>query len=312
VLLVNASVLVGATAALAFSPARVPFPASVNEALLLVAGLAVMVVANAMLLRVSFGPLSRLVEHMRTIDLLRPGERLPETGGVEVRAVIGGFNEMLDRLEAERRQSSRRALTAQEEERRRIGQELHDEIGQRLTGILLQLKGAAAVAPDGLRPDLVEAQEEARSTLDEVGRIAWQLRPGILDDLGLVRALESLASAAEEHGGVVVARQLDSRIPRLDLEVELAVYRIAQESLTNALRHAGATRIELALERLASAVRLRVADDGNGLIENEMSRSGARGMRERAFLIGAELRIDASPGRGVRIVVDVPLPEGGS
>jgi two-component system, NarL family, sensor histidine kinase UhpB len=306
VLVVNASVLVGATAALAFSPARVPFPTTVNESLLLCLGLAVMVFANAALLRVSFGPLSRLVQHMGTIDLLKPGQRLPVTGGVEVRSVISSFNAMLDRLEQERRESSRRAVHAQDEERRRIGQELHDEIGQRLTGILLQLQRASATAPDGLRAGLLETQEEARSTLDEVGRIAWQLRPGILDDLGLVRALENLASTARDHAGIEVVQWVDPRVCPLPPDIELGVYRVAQESITNALRHADATRIELSLERLAGSVRLRVADDGNGLLEDEMRNSGIRGMRERALLIDGSLQLDARPGAGVTVLLEVP------
>jgi two-component system sensor histidine kinase UhpB len=270
-----------------------------------------MVIANAALLRVTFRPFLRLVEMMRTIDLLKPGQRLPITGGVEARTVITGFNEMLDRLEDERQQSSRRTLRTQEEERRRIGQELHDEIGQRLTGILLELKRAAKASPAELRPGLLEVQEEVRSTLDEVGRVAWQLRPGILDDLSLARALEGLATTVEEHGAVEVVRRIDARVPRLSSAAELAVYRIAQESLTNAIRHANARRIEVGLERLPQRVRLRVVDDGNGLEKDEMSGSGIRGMRERALLIGADLDIDFTPGRGVSIVLDVPLAEGG-
>jgi two-component system sensor histidine kinase UhpB len=312
VLLVNAAVLTAATFGFAFTPARIPFPAGVEEAVLLLGGLAVMVVANAMLLRVTFAPLSRLVQLMLTIDLLRPGQRLAVTGGIEVRAVISGFNEMLNRLEDERRQSSRRALSTQEEERRRIGRELHDEIGQRLTGILLELKRAATAAPAELRPGLLEVQEEVRSTLDEVGRVAWRLRPGILDDLGLVRALEALATTVEEHGDVKVVRRLDARAPRLLPATELAVYRIAQESLTNAIRHANAARIELALERLPSRLRLSVADDGNGTVVDEMHGSGIRGMRERALFVGGDLDIVAAPGRGVSVLLDIPLDEVGA
>jgi two-component system sensor histidine kinase UhpB len=311
VLLVNATVLVAATAAIAFTPARVPFPAGVEEALLLLTGLGAMVIANAVLLRLTFGPLSRLVQLMGTIDLLKPGQRLPITGGVEVRAVIRSFNEMLDRLEDERRQSSSRILKTQEAERRRIGGELHDEIGQRLTGILLQLKRAATVAPAELRAGLLEAQEEVRSTLDEVGRVAWQLRPGILDDLSLAPAIEGLATTAEEHGEIQIARKLDARIPRLSPDAELAIYRIAQESLTNAIRHANARRIELGLEQVPGGLRLRVVDDGTGLLRDEMSGSGIRGMRERALLIGADLHIDSTPGEGVSVLLDVPLARGG-
>jgi two-component system sensor histidine kinase UhpB len=307
VLLINACVLVAATATLAFTPAKIPFPAGVEEAVLLVAGLGVMVFANAALLRVSFQPLRRLVALMGTIDLLRPGQRVPITGGSEVRAVIMGFNSMLDRLETERRDSSRRTLTAQEEERRRISRELHDEIGQRLTGILLQLKRAAALASPEVRPALLEAREEVRSALDEVGRVAWQLRPGVLDDLSLVSALDGLANSVEERSDVKVTRRLDSQIPGLASSAELAIYRVAQESLTNAIRHANARQIELVLQSRPGRVRLQVIDDGNGRAFDEMRGSGIRGMRERALQIGAKLHIDALPGRGVSVVLDVPV-----
>jgi two-component system sensor histidine kinase UhpB len=308
VLLVNAIVLVAATLALALTPATIPYPLGAKEAGVVLGGLIVMVVANAVLLRLTFGPLARLVRLMRTIDLLRPGQRLPVGGGAEVRTVIQAFNEMLERLEEERRRSSSRALTAQEAERRRIGNELHDEIGQRLTGILLQLRRAVAAAPEEIRPYLVEAQEEARATIDEVGRLAWQLRPGILDDLGLVRAVEALATTFEEHSATRVVRRLDPRAGGLGADVELAVYRIAQESLTNVMRHAGASQVELVLERTERRVRLLVADDGNGRLADELASSGIRGMRERALQIGADLSIEAQPGRGVTVELDVPAP----
>jgi two-component system sensor histidine kinase UhpB len=309
VLLINACVLVAATATLAFTPAKIPFPAGVEEAVLLVAGLGVMVFANAALLRVSFQPLRRLVALMGTIDLLKPGQRVPITGGAEVRAVIQGFNAMLDRLEAERRDSSHRMLTTQDEERRRISRELHDEIGQRLTGILLQLKRAAEMVSAEVRPGLLEAQEEVRSTLDEVGRVAWQLRPGVLDDLSLTSALDGLAASVEEHSDVKVTRRLDSHVPPLDSATELAIYRVAQESLTNAIRHANARQIELVLERRPGRVRLQIVDDGHGLTGDEMGGSGIRGMRERALLVGAKLYVDTLAGRGVSVVLDVPRPE---
>src|SRR5919201_3235865 len=193
VVLTNAAVVAAATLIIALTPARIPFPLAVREAIVLVLGILVIVIANAFLIRVSFRPLARLVHSMKTIDLLLPGSRLTISGGTEVRQVIDAFNQMLDRLERERQESNQRAIRTREGERRRIGQELHDEIGQRLTGILLQLERTIAHAPEATREELGAVQELARSTLDEVGRLAWQLRPGILDDLGLVAALEALA-----------------------------------------------------------------------------------------------------------------------
>jgi len=307
VLVVNACVLVLASTALIFTPATVSWPIGVQEGVVLGIGVTVMIVANAALLRVSFGPLSRLVALMGTIDLLQPGQRLGVSGGVEVRQVIATFNEMLDRLEAERQASNRRTHSAQEAERRRVGQELHDEIGQRLTGMLLLLQQVAAKAPPAIRPALSEAQELARSTLDEVGRMAWQLRPGILDDLGLVRAVDALATSFEAISGTRIVRVLPRELPDLGGDAELALYRIAQESLTNVMRHAFAHTVELALFVQPGHVVLTVVDDGRGLGGGEAAGSGIRGMRERALVIGADLVVRSRERGGVEVIVDVPL-----
>ncbi len=194
VILVNAAVLVTATLVFAITPATVSFPLAVREAVVLALGLAVIVVASTFLLRLTFRPLGRLVRLMGSIDLLQPGQRLELSGGVEVRRVISTFNDMLERLERERRESNRRALTAREGERRRIGQELHDEIGQRLTGLLLQLGRTLRDAPDETRSELLTAQELARSTLgrDRSARVAASAghprRPGV--GRGATRACE--------------------------------------------------------------------------------------------------------------------------
>ncbi|MGH2892651.1 MAG: HAMP domain-containing sensor histidine kinase [Solirubrobacteraceae bacterium] len=305
VLIVNAVVLLTAEAVLSLTPARVPPPVSLGDVVVLVAGLGVMMIANGIMLRLSFGPLRRLVGLMGTIDLLRP-QRLQASGGAEVRRLIEAFNDMLDRLEAERRGSSRHALMTQEQERRRIGQELHDEIGQRLTGILLQLGQVAAQAPEHLHSLLLDVQESTRAALDEVGRIAWQLRPGILDDLGLVHALDALVTSFEEQTGIAVTRRFEVDLRAVEPEVELAVYRIAQEGLTNVARHACAGSVELEFEHHGDGLRLRVADDGRGLVGEERAGSGMRGMRERALLIGGVLRIESTAGQGVTLSLAAP------
>lgn len=177
----NALVLGAATALLLWAPVTVSVPVLLTEAVILVAGLGVMLVANAALLRVGLAPLERLTREMTTVDLLRPGQRLPVPGGGGVAELIRTFNAMLDRLEAERATSSARALSAQESERRRIAQELHDEVGQSMTAVLLGLKRAADRAPEPLRAELQQAQEITRSSLDEVRRLARRLRPGVLE-----------------------------------------------------------------------------------------------------------------------------------
>ncbi|MFJ4366586.1 HAMP domain-containing sensor histidine kinase [Streptomyces chartreusis] len=305
----NAVVLGIATALLLWAPVTVSVPVLLTEAMILVGGLAVMLVANGTLLRWGLAPLDRLTRLMTTVDLLRPGQRLPVPGaaGSEVAELIRTFNAMLDRLEHERATSSARALLAQEAERRRIAQELHDEVGQSMTAILLVLKRAADDAPEPLREDLQQAQEITRESLDEVRRLVRRLRPGVLEDLGLVSALTSLSQDFATHTGLRVVRRLDGDLPALDHESELVLYRVAQESLTNAARHADARRVEVSLHGADAAVVLEIADDGRG-IEAACEGAGIRGMRERALLAGATLDITSTPGTGTRIRLTAPVP----
>ncbi len=309
----NALVLGAATALLLWAPVTVSVPVLLTEAFILVGGLAVMLVANAALLRWGLAPLGRLTKLMTTVDLLRPGQRLPVPGaggGSEVSELIRTFNAMLDRLEHERATSSARALLAQEAERRRIAQELHDEVGQSMTAILLVLKRAADDAQEPLRGELHQAQEITRDSLDEVRRLVRRLRPGVLDDLGLISALTSLTQDFATHAGLYVARRFDTDLPALAPETELVLYRVAQESLTNAARHAEASRVEVSLRRVGDAVELEIADDGRG-IEAACEGAGIRGMRERALLAEATLDLTSRPGSGTRIRLTAPLPASG-
>lgn len=302
----NAVVLGAATALLLWAPVTVSVPVVLTEAVILVGGLVVMLVANAALLRWGLAPLGRLTGLMTTVDLLRPGQRLPARGGGEVAELIRTFNAMLDRLEQERATSSARVLFAQEAERRRIAHELHDEVGQSMTAILLALKRAADETDGPLRDELHQAQEITRGSLDEVRRLVRRLRPGVLDDLGLVSAMTSLAHDFATHTGLHVRRDFDTDLPALGSETELVLYRVAQESLTNVARHADAERVEVSLRRTDAAVVLAVTDDGRG-IEAACEGAGMRGMRERALLIGAALDVTAAPRTGTRIRLTAPV-----
>ncbi|MGW0818391.1 HAMP domain-containing sensor histidine kinase [Streptomyces viridiviolaceus] len=303
----NAVVLGSATALLLWAPVTVSVPVLLTEAVILVGGLAVMLVANAALLRWGLSPLDRLTKLMTTVDLLRPGQRLPVPGGGEVAELIRTFNAMLDRLEHERATSSARVLLAQEAERRRIAQELHDEVGQSMTAILLVLGRAADDADEPLRGELHQAQEITRESLDEVRRLVRRLRPGVLDDLGLISALTSLTHDFATHTGLHVRRRFATDLPALEPETELVLYRVAQESLTNAARHADAERVDVSLSRTEGAVVLAIEDDGRG-IEAAREGAGIRGMRERALLIGAALDLTSAPGAGTRIRLTTPVP----
>ncbi|MET8288222.1 HAMP domain-containing sensor histidine kinase [Streptomyces sp. NPDC048448] len=303
----NAVVLGTATGLLLWAPVTVSVPVVLTEAVILVGGLVVMLVANAALLSWGLAPLVRLTGLMTTVDLLRPGQRLPARGGGEVAELIRAFNAMLDRLEQERATSSARVLLAQEAERRRIAHELHDEVGQSMTAILLALKRAADDADGPLRDELHQAQEITRGSLDEVRRLVRRLRPGVLDDLGLVSAMTSLTHDFATHTGLRVLRHFDADLPALEPETELVLYRVAQESLTNVARHADAERAEVSLRHTDGAVVLAVADDGRG-IEAACEGAGIRGMRERALLIGAALDITPAARTGTRIRLTAPVP----
>jgi two-component system, NarL family, sensor histidine kinase UhpB len=308
VVAINAAIVAAATLVLAVTPATVGYPIQLQEAIVLVVGVLIVAVANALVLRISFGALASVVARMKTADLLQPRERLPEVGGSEMRAVVAGFNQMLARLEADRRESSRRTLAALEGERRRIAQELHDEIGQRLTGMLLQLGNLVPDAPSGLRERVSAIQEDTRATLDQVGLLAWQLRPGILDDLGLLRALEALVESFEEQARIRVQSSLPARLASITPDAELAVYRIVQEALTNAVRHSGVRQIDLMIAVREQRLSVSVSDDGVGLSPGEdEGGAGIRGMRERALSVGGTLAIDSGPRAGVRVSLELPL-----
>jgi two-component system sensor histidine kinase UhpB len=302
----NAGVFVLGTLALVLSPATVSFPVELTEALVLVVGLTVILLVNLVLVRLTLSPLERLTAVMRRIDLLRPGARVEMSGPPEVRELGHVFNDMLERLEAERREAGRRALAAQEAERKRVAQELHDEVGQTLTAVLLQLQDLGTRVPPELQPPIRDAQEAARGSLEDVRRVARQLRPEALDDLGLVSALTALCGRLAEGSGLRIERRIARDLPPLDAEEELVLYRVAQESLTNALRHARARRVELALECREGTVALSVRDDGRGL-DGATPGRGLRGMRERAVLVGGRLSVGEGPRGGVEVRLELPV-----
>jgi two-component system, NarL family, sensor histidine kinase UhpB len=302
---INAALLVVATLLLALTPVTIHASIALVELVDLVAALIVMLAANLVLLRHTLAPIDRLVERMRTVDLLSPGHRLVERGPAEVSTLVRTYNQMLDRLETERHDSGRRALRAQEGERLRIARGLHDEVGQVLTGVLLQLDSLDAAN----EADLAETKRAVRQALEDVRRTARELRPEMLEDLGLVSALTELSRRFAEQSGIRVERRFATNLPALSDEAEIAVYRVAQESLTNVARHAHATRVDVSLDAGVDSVVLRVVDDGRGLPEAAASQnghSGVRGMRERALLIGGALAVKNGRDGGVEVRLEVP------
>jgi two-component system sensor histidine kinase UhpB len=308
IFIANAAVFTLAAFALALSPATVSFPIALAEATILAGGLAAILVLNLFLIRRSLAAQGRLMSLMRDIDLLRPGQRLDATGPPEVREVGTVFNQMLDRLEQERRESGGEALRAQERERKRVAQELHDEVGQMMTALMLELAGLAASAPADLQPRLWEAREATRTTLEDIRRIARELRPEALDDLGLGPALIALTKGFSDRTGVRVDRRLASELPPLTPEAELVIFRVAQESLTNIARHAESANATVQLSATEGVVRLCVRDDGRGL-DGARPGSGIRGMRERALLVGGQVTVRSPRNGGTEVVLDVPAAD---
>ncbi|WP_432093331.1 HAMP domain-containing sensor histidine kinase [Streptomyces sp. bgisy100] len=306
IFLLNAVVLTIAAVLLLLGPVTVSTPVLLTEAAILTVGLAAMLVANGVLLRIALAPLQRLTRAMTTTDLLRPGNRAVAGGRGEIAELITTFNTMLDRLEAERTASAAAALSAQEAERHRIAQELHDEIGQTLTAVLLELKRVGGHAPPAVREELRQVQETTRTSLDEIRRIARRLRPGVLEELGLAKALKALANEFTSPLPAVRAR-IGADLPALGHDAELVVYRVAQEGLTNAARHSGARRVDLTLGHTPAGVELRVRDDGRGL-DGAAEGTGIQGMRERALLVGARLSLGPGPGGGTELRLTVPVP----
>lgn len=309
VCLINAAVFLVGVVVLVVSPATVSAEVSAAELGVLAIGLVLIMVLNAALLHHSLAPVDRLVAVMQRVDLERPGSRLAEPSDSSLRPLVRSFNAMVSRLELERARSNARALAAQEAERHRIAQELHDEIGQGLTVVLLGLSRSAESAPAPLDEELRVLQETARSSLEEVREVARRLRPGLLEDLGLFSALAALTTEFSSGTGGLVHRTISRDLPALTSEVELVVYRVAQEALTNASRHARADEVQVSLRPCGPAVELRVCDDGVGLAGRPEG-AGIRGMRERALLVGGELTITSgAAGTEVRLTIPVPQTE---
>jgi two-component system sensor histidine kinase UhpB len=304
---VNAIVFATAVIVLILSPATIHTHIRRTELGVLILGLSVTLVVDLVLLALVLAPLRKLSTVMGAVDPMHPGQRAPivSWASSEVSALAGAFNTMLDRMETERRDSARRALAAQEAERLRIALELHDEVGQTLTAVALQAERASGDETYRAQA-LREITQVVHASLDDLRRIARELRPEALDDLGLVDAVISLCLRIERQGTVKVVREISGGLPPLTSEVELVIYRVAQEALTNTLRHSRAAQVCVALKRDdRGGVVLSVRDDGDGLSDPPGDAGGVAGMRERALLIGASFEIVSSPGAGVEVRLTV-------
>ena len=216
----------------------------------------------------------------------------------------------IDLSERVARDALGRVVSGQELERRRLARELHDETGQALTSIILSLKAVEeAETLDEARTAGTAARELVVATLQDVRRLAVELRPTVLDDFGLVPALERLRQTFVEQTGLSVELEAQLGDERLPLDVETALYRIVQEGLTNVVKHSHARNISIVLARRGGSVTALVEDDGIGFLPDEARKDGLGlvGMRERLALLEGRLRVEAAPGSGTTIVAEVPV-----
>ena len=279
-----------------------------DDAAVLAVTLIVTLIANALLLRTALSPLTHLPALLRRVDPLQSGERLQVPGTPSEAAELArAYNDMLDELESERLQSTRRALSAQESERLRVAQELHDEVGQTLTGILLGLARILRTAPAELTPQLEEMLETTRASIEDVRRIAQSLRPEPLEDLGLAGALQALSRRLSERSDLRIRCHVPEDLAPQAPECELVVYRVAQEAMTNAIRHSHGASVSLTLREGGDYLALSVRDDGRGLREATLENGGIRGMRERASLVGGTLQVISAPRAGTEVRLTIPL-----
>ncbi len=310
----NVAVLSVSLVGLASTPLTVTWPDDVREGVVLGLAIGVTIAVQTLLMRRLLAPLGALWRHMQDVDPLSPGRPVDiRARSREVADLVEAFDAMLGRLEQERRGSARRAQAAQDAERRWLSLELHDQIGQDLTALLLSIDVARRVDGEPRDAALEAALATAQDCLERVRAIVGRLRPAGLDELGLVSALVHLCDRVAGAGDLRVDRHFDEDVPELTPDAQLGVYRIAQEALTNVLRHSGAASASLTLAPLAGGVRLTVADDGTGMdtpaTGGDESGSGVRGMRERALLLGASLRVGPRHPRGTEVTLDVPATE---
>ncbi len=311
VLAVN-TVLVAITAFVAAVVARERFQDAISGEGLLLLGLAVfsVVLLNSLLLRRRLEPMGRLVETMSEVDLASPGMRAEVSPGAatEVQRLTADFNRMMSRLEHERRESGRAVLRAQEQERSRIAQDLHDEVNQALTAILLRLRALEEDATPDTADEVAEVKRLASQAMEELLTLARQLRPTALDDHGLVPAIEGMLRQFSAQSGVEARLETHGDVSELDDDRQIAVYRIVQETLSNVWSHARATRVDVELAaRNGRGLELTVTDDGKGFdLDNARPAGiGLKGMAERARLLGGELDVRTNPGAGTSITLRI-------
>jgi two-component system, NarL family, sensor histidine kinase UhpB len=263
---------------------------------------------NIWMLQRRFGPLEHLIDQIEAIDPAEPSTfEIAGDPVAEIDRLAQSFHRLLRRVDEERKRSGKLVLRAQEEERRRVARDLHDEVNQALTAILLRLEALAQDTPERAA-EVGELKRLALQAMDELLNLARQLRPTALDDHGLVPAIEAQLRGFGERTGIDARLRTEGDPAQLDEERQTVVYRVAQEALTNAGRHASAKRVDVELLEKDGGAELRVRDDGSGF-DPAAERNGGLGldgMAERARLVGGELDLRSSPGSGTKLTLRLP------
>ena len=263
---------------------------------------------NILMLQRRFSPLERLIADIEAIDPADPAAfEAPEEPVQEVERLALAFSKLLQRIEAERRRAGRLQLRAQEEERKRVARDLHDEVNQALTAILLRLEALTQSAPPELRDELGETKKLANQAMEELLQLARQLRPTALDDHGFVPAIEEQLRRFQAQHGITTSLEIDGALDDLGNDQQLVLYRVTQEALNNIARHSGASNVKVGIQRADGHVELAVTDDGRGFaVGSERRGLGLDGMAERARLVNGDFAIEAEPGQGTTLRLQVP------
>jgi two-component system sensor histidine kinase UhpB len=281
-------------------------------------GLAISVVINFVLLKLALYPLTRLRETMALVQTGDMERQAPVTGqDPDADQLAIAFNTMLKALDDLAKSRASQILHAQEQERKRIARELHDETSQVLTSLLISLALLEeTVTTAEARQRIAETRALAHQTLRAVRNLSIDLRPSALDDLGLLPALRWYVKEYQQKCGVEVEFSASGFKERLLSEIETALYRIVQESLTNTAKHAHARKVWVSLSEDGELVRASVRDDGRGFDAHTVLKTpwqdrglGLAGMTERATLLNGTVRIVSQPGQGCLIDVSVPVAQ---